>query len=407
MSSHRQYVEDLVADTDSLHSESRTLIYGYFFEQPDRGVAAALECALDGTDRTVVSYGAEYLSFLPGHRAEKTRVGERLRTEAKLLPAVSALLPWLPRELVRGYVEDYLEARSAGREWPSLVYDVGVEWPGVLREYSSRFAGDATVELAVLAGAPDSLADEHFENWRATGEETWLLSLAAMRTERAAGHLATARAELADPEPWDTELEFAGRLPGGNAPAGPWPAYRGFVLALGESPHSVGGTAPEVPVCEECELPGAVLLRLAAADLPYGFERDPAFYWYGCDCDEEDSLTTKERESGLEAYGVPLGPPEDDVELAPGPRSLVLEQLGHRHGVSLDGLPGFAAHQVGGLPNWLEKRAHPRCPECESAMPHAATVDSGRTPFGDMRFEGVLYCFWCDPCGVGTTVHQT
>jgi hypothetical protein len=137
---------------------------------------------------------------------------------------------------------------------------------------------------------------------------------------------------------------------------------------------------------------------LGARGLPYALSQDPVFYWYQCTCDEGEPITVRRTEDGLWAYDAPVGK-ADAGDVA---RSLVLEEHPNQRGTSMRAAKGSTGHQVGGQPRWRDPDNHPRCPECLDDMPFLAFVDSS----GPLDLGGIVYCFWCDGCGVSSTLVQ-
>jgi hypothetical protein len=404
--SHLKKVQQLAEGFVGAGPDRRNAVFGYLSDQPDSGVPAALECVFGAKDTLTVEYVSQYLALVPGRCEAKTRVAEALRQDPNLAPSASWLVPWLPDELISGFIADYLEAPAERAQLADVLYEVGVCFPGKLRPYTRRIDDDY-VQRALFAGGPDSMADGFLSVWRNTGELRSLIAMALMRTERAVHHLMEVRGELADVHQWETLLELSGRLPGDGGKAGSFPAFMGFVAEPGASRHVIGETTHGVvPLCPDCESPAVSLLRLRVADLPFSLSAAPEFFWYACDCQEAESLTVGTGSDELRAYDAPQGPADPESRISPGVLSLVLEEHPNQVGVSLRANPGSSRHQVGGLPRWVEPDRHPVCPECEQAMPYLATVDSGKTPYGDMEFDGVLYCFWCDGCRVSSTQVQ-
>jgi hypothetical protein len=95
------------------------------------------------------------------------------------------------------------------------------------------------------------------------------------------------------------------------------------------------------------------------------------------------------------------------TDLIPGNLALQLEEYPFQRGYGGIALPGFSRHQVGGYPSWIQFERFPRCPICSQGMKFLVSIDNGMTPFGRLKFEGILYGFWCDECSVSCTYRQT
>jgi hypothetical protein len=103
---------------------------------------------------------------------------------------------------------------------------------------------------------------------------------------------------------------------------------------------------------------------------------------------------------------VPMTDRAPEEPVVPGPSSLVLERHPNQHGFGQYVPSGFGYHQVGGFPPWIDPARHPHCPICSEQMMFVASVDSGPTLLGEMRFEGRLFGFWCDRDQVSCTMRQ-
>ncbi|GGJ08280.1 hypothetical protein [Streptomyces brasiliensis] len=397
-----------IAQDDSLPGrEKRQRIFSLLAGLEERGPAVAVECIEETDDWVLTDYVVQYLELLPGHVEAKTRVAELLQGKGPLVRSASRLVQWLPNELLDSFVNDYLAEPSTDAPVADVVFTIGIYRPELLRPVADRLADD--VQRSLLSGAPDELADAFLSSWTESGALSQLEALALIRTAHASDLIASLRDELADRSDWEVLQELAGRLPDSGRDAGHWPAYMGFVVDAGRSPHVVGGRVTgRVPVCLECEEPAERVLALSAATLPFGLRNDPAFFWYPCDCEAMDSVTVRINLDGLQVYYGPDGPASPEPGLVPGgERALALEKHPNQVGVSLEALPGEAVHQVGGLPRWVDIDRHPRCPECGKTMPFVASVGGGPTPHGELGFEGFLYGFWCDGCRVSSTKFQS
>ncbi|MEU3920805.1 hypothetical protein [Streptomyces sp. NPDC029004] len=406
--SHRQTVEEIVFDPQLSVPEKSERIIAYFAQQSGRGMAAAVECLIQTKDDRVSSFAATYLQMIPGGREEKTMAAERLRAAGPpLVRSAARLVPWLPGDLLDGFVADYLADPEPNSPRSSVLFNIAVYEPERLRPYADRIESDS-IQRSLLSGAPDVLVDAFLESWREDEDIDTLHALALIRTEHAADVIQSLREEIEEPEDWEALIELAGRLPETGASSGYRPSFMGFVVDTHESDHVMGGTYPgDVPLCPLCEAPAERVLTIAADSVPFDLSQDPSFFWYSCDCRALDSTTVRIGGSGRTVYFGPQGPARSGSTLVPGERSMALEPHPNQTGVSLEAIPGQFLHQVGGLPNWSEADLHPVCPECGKSMPFLASIDSGHTPFGPMGFNGTLYGFWCDGCHVSSTKFQS
>ncbi|OEV03092.1 hypothetical protein [Streptomyces oceani] len=392
--------------------EAREELFRRLAKGSDRGVRAALEMLSESHNTGVRDYLTQYLELLPGARETKTQAARRLRHEPEGCGSAARLVPWLPEDLVRGFVEDYLELSGPGDDLLSVLYYIGLHFPELLRPVADR-VDDGFTRGTLLSGAGDHVADRLLGTWRERRDQTALRDLAYLRTDRAREHVRSLRSEIEDPAEWETLLELAGELPDTGEPAGYRPTFRGFLVEAGASPHVVGSnTTSIVPSCRACQEPTTPLLRLSAASLPYELSADPEFFWYSCDCESScsgdvSSLTARVGPDGPHSFEGPLRAADPEIRVTPGGElSMLLEELPNQIGESVPGAPGYTGHRVGGPPHWSEPGRHPTCPECAKVMPHLATMDSGRTPYGELTYDELLLCFWCDGCYVSSTVAQ-
>lgn len=410
------------ADTEPL--EKRAQIFGLLRQQPDGGVDAAASCLERATERLLATYVSQYLSRVPGEREAKIRAAEGLRRSPHACGAASRLVRWLPWELLDGFLQDYLalpdpsslELRDPWADLASVAFVIAQEHPERVRPLADRIDDSLILERLVL-GAPAAEVDALVERWRTDGDVEHLETVAQARTEHSRRQLLSLRECFTvtdDPDDpcyagvWERLVHQSGLLPDTGRTAGYQPAHHGYVVERGRSPHRLGGEpVGEVPLCEWCDAPVAPLLHLSAAALPeHGLTADPVFLWFTCECLDAEVLTTRQTDAGHLGYGLATGKADPSAPALPTEWALELEPSPGRYDPS-EAHQGFSQHQVGGLPGWiLDSEPHPGCPECGTSMPYLATVAGGLTPLGEMPFRGNVYCFWCDPCRVGTVLLQ-
>lgn len=378
------FTRELVDDDSVSVDEVVDRVTARLVQQPDSGVGDAIDCLLTTGDARIASYATNYLALLPGLHEEKTRVADRLCSDDDLATAAAPLVPWLSAGLLERIAKAYVEGDDPEGPLVDVVFSIAMYHPGVLRPYLERIE-DVDMRLGMMSGAPDEYVPGLVAEARQRPGALDLL--ARMRSEPAARALLDLRADVPDTAEWETYVEMAGLLPDSGQSAGHQPAYLGSVVEGGRSPH-VMGAAVAGPDCPACGEAAGHVLTLRGADLPFGLSGDPSFFWFGCGCYAQDSLTVR------------------GVQAVDGPRALALEPHPNQAGISIDSAYGSSRHQVGGLPCWITPAAHPRCAECAAVMRYLVTVDSGPTPYGRMGFDGTLYGFWCDGCQVSTVVHQ-
>ncbi|WP_405874623.1 hypothetical protein [Streptomyces sp. NBC_00005] len=407
---HIEEAVRIVSDPDLQGLAKRGTLFEYLSGQSDRGLAASVECLLETDDYRIAEYVGQYLEVTPNASAEKERAAVRLRQEPKLARGAARLVPWLSTATLNGFIADYVNDAELKAHLSSVIFSIGAFRPELLRPFADL--DHPMAAKAMLAGAPDEVADSLARKWRSDEDDEddpWdtLVSLALIRTDHALEIIGSLRDELDDPADWITLVELAGGLPDSEQKAGYWPAQLAFLAEGGKSEHKVGGsTSGDVPICHICSVPAVHLLTLSASALPFSLSNNPSFYWYACDCGEMDSATVRIADGERTVYYGPKGPADPAISLTPGQLSLTLEKHPNQVGVSLKAAPSQSLNQVGGLPRWVDPDIHPRCPECGLAMPFVASVGGRDTPVGRIAVEGIVYCFWCDGCCVSSTKFQ-
>lgn len=397
-------VESLVAEPSLSVPEKSERIARLLGAQPDHGLATAVNTLLTTDDEQVAAFVTDYLALLPGAQQEKARAAERLRMDGAPVIAAARLVPWLPTALVDGFITDYLEDPNPRSPLFSVVFEIATFWPERLRRHAKRIE-HPSLRRGMLSGAPDTWVDDLVARWHDERDPDLLDSIARVRTDRAAQALLDLRDQVGDPQRWETLVAMAGRLPDRAGHSLYRPAFLGSVVE--RAAHVMGGPFPGgVPLCPVCAAPAERVLTIDSASIELGLTNDPSFFWYTCHCGALDFTTVQLRPDGLRVFYVPQGGPSPGGKLVPGERGMLLEPHPNQAGVSIDATGGFGQHQVGGPPRWIEPDQHPRCPLCGTVMKYVAAIDSGLTPFGRLRFSGILYGFWCDTDAVADTRHQ-
>lgn len=405
-------IEEVVYDGDLTVPERTERVIELLAAEDDRGLALALDVLLSTDDERVADYVAAHLGTLPDAQDVKGRAAERLASVGPLLGSASWLVPWMPKVLARQLVADYVAEPSPRSLLFAVIFEIATYWPEHLRPFAQRL-DHPSLQHGMLSGAPDGVVAALVARWEQEGDaalleedEDLLDEIARVRTDRAAGTLMALRDEVEDRERWETAIAMAGRLPDGEH-SSYGPSFMGFVVEPEKGPHAMGGAFPgDVPLCPVCETPADRVLTLAAGSLPFGLSRDPSFFWYACSCNALDFTAVQLRDDGQRVFYGPAGGPSLGGRVIPGERAMLLERHPNQAGISIDATGGFGRHQVGGLPRWNQPSPHPRCPGCSAPMKFLASVDSGPTPFGHLRFAGTLYGFWCDPCAVSIVRRQ-
>jgi hypothetical protein len=124
---HIEEVVRIVSDPGLQGLAKRGKVFEYLFEQPDRGLAAGIECLLETDEFRIAEYVGQYLEVMPGAAAEKERAAVRLRQEPQLVRAAARLVPWLSEDSLNGFVADYVndpERQSPGAAGAAVQRDL-------------------------------------------------------------------------------------------------------------------------------------------------------------------------------------------------------------------------------------------------------------------------------------------
>lgn len=139
---------------------------------------------------------------------------------------------------------------------------------------------------------------------------------------------------------------------------------------------------------------GRTRLELATCLSCLGWERQPLFYRH----DPSGSPSSIGYDGPRISPQFPVGPlREAVVGLAETPRRWFWQAWGCSN--SRENL-----NRIGGEPCWVQDAEYPRCPTCNSVMTFLFELDSNlpTTDGGEWLWGsgGIVYGFWCDPCGV-------
>ncbi|WP_027942670.1 hypothetical protein [Amycolatopsis taiwanensis] len=164
--------------------------------------------------------------------------------------SAARLVPWLPDELLDGFIADYLAIGEPKSPVSNVRYEMAVYTPERLRPFQDQI-GNEHVQQGLRSGASDRTVDELTEVWRSAGELDALHQLALVRTGYALDRVRSFREDLDQPT-WEMLVELAGGLPDREGRASHQPAFMGFVADAGESPHLVGDWfSNNIPTSEE------------------------------------------------------------------------------------------------------------------------------------------------------------
>lgn len=377
---------------------------------PDRGVAESVDFILNTDDSAKATYPANYLAFLPNLKQEKQQVVEHIINNKKdLLIAVTNLVKDLPDDLVNRLITEYFQDPESSDLY-NIIFEVAQFFPENLHPFASQIDDEYLQEL-ILPGRNDSWVDDLVNKYREDENPEHLKALAWFRTDKALDALITLSKTI--PEEYLADvyayIESSGVFPDSRLASVYFKNYRGYVVSRDESPHYMGGNFPyPVPKCPVTDTPANHILTLdiSQLDLDLKSSYNPSFFWYesgyspGC-------IYVQFTENGIKGLITPMTDGEVGTDLIPGELALKLEEYPLKSGRGGLAIAGFSNHQVGGYPNWINFERFPRCPICSQGMKFLVSVDSGMTPFRKMGFNGILYGFWCDPCAVSCTCHQS
>ena len=399
MSSLADIVRDQTLDDD----ERATRIARHLWEQPGRGAEEAVAFLREATSAEEAGDVANYLAALPGFAVEKLELLEvALDERPQLIAALSPLTGGIPPDRA----QPLMERAHADPDAFDIALELGLFFSARLGEYRDR-VDDDVVRRALLPGADDAFVGGLADAYRDDPDPETLGELAVVRTDKARDALISLQNEIqnADEEQFALLLELAGVDPDTRRALFYPPTFRGYAVARDESPHAMGdGFSRPVPACPICEEPATRVLTLSAADTPFDLATDPSFFWFSCDHDALEFLYWDP--SAPEGLMTPMTEEAPSEPLVPDAPSLLCVDHPNQHGYGVEVVAGSGLHQVGGYVPWLEHDRHPACPRCSRSMPFIASVDSGLTPLGPMRFSGTLFGFWCDDCKISCTTRQ-
>jgi hypothetical protein len=375
---------------------------------PGLGAEEALGAVVSGGPAGAARFAADYLAVLPDHLDEKRQAVEHvLRHRPDELDDVGYLVRFLEREMADELVRHCLEDQE---ERGGALFAAAEAFPDVVRAHEERIQ-DPDIRVRLWPGAPKQWLVVALLAWRNERDLVAVEQLSFARTDEAREALLRLGDEMPDDaqDLYETLVENAGVFPDTRSPSVYPRTLMGLVGEREVSRHHMGaGYGPSVPLCPLCQRPGVRVLTLAREDLPFevGGTADPSLFWLPCDCDAVEYLYVRFTDQGLEGLVGEVGPPDDGEDWLPG--RLALELLDHpnQHGRSTDAIPGQSDHQVGGYPPWVQTERFPRCPDCHQGMRNLASIDSGKSAFGRMPFEGMLFGFWCDRDSISVTFVQ-
>ncbi|WP_414552400.1 hypothetical protein [Anabaena sp. CCY 0017] len=376
----------------------------------DRGVAEAIELILNINDPAKATYPANYLALLPNLKQEKKQVVEQIINDKKdLLIAVTNLVKDLPDDVINKLITEYFQDPESSDLY-NIIFEVAQFFPEKLQPFASQIDDEYLQEL-ILPGGSDSWVNDLVNNYGEDEDPEHLKALAYFRTDKALDALITLSKTI--PEEYLADvyayIESSGVFADSRLASVYFKNYRGYVVSRDESPHYMGGSFPyPVPKCPVTDTPANRILTLdiSQLDLDLKSSYNPSFFWYesgyspGC-------IYVQFTENGIKGLITPMTDGEVGTDLIPGELALKLEEYPLKYGRGGTATSGFSNHQVGGYPNWINFERFPRCPVCGQGMKFLVSIDSGMTPFGKFGFNGILYGFWCDPCAVSCTYHQS
>ena len=402
-------IKRIVADPSLDVREKEDRLAAELRRLPGFGTMEAYDAIVSGSPAIVTRYAANYLAVLPDYVDEKRHAVEHvLRSRPADLNDIAYLVRFLSPETADELVRRCLENQE---ERSGALFSAAEAFPHVVRAYEERIE-DSGIRILLWPGAPKKWLVAALLAWRQRRELTALEQISFIRTDEAREALLHLRANLPDEfmPIYETVVENAWVFPDTREPSVYPRTLMGLVGDRQVSRHHMGaGYGPLVPVCPLCQRPAVRVLTLARDTLPFKVSgtADPSLFWLPCDCDAVEYLYVRFTDQGIEGLVTEVGPPDNRENWLPG--RLALELLDHpnQYGRSTDAIPGQSEHQVGGYPPWVQTDRFPRCAECGQGMRYLASMDSGKTAFGRMPFEGMLFGFWCDHDSISVTFEQS
>lgn len=377
---------------------------------PNRGVTEAVELILNTDDPAKAAHPANYLSLLPNFKHEKKQVVEHIiNNQRSLLIAATNLVKDLPDDVVNRLIDEYFQDPESSDLY-NIIFEVAQFFPEKLQPFASQIDDEYLQEL-ILPGGPDSWVDDLVGKYRGDSSPEYLKSLAWFRTDKALDALLTLSKTISEEYLEDVYayVESSGVFPDSRLASVYFENYRGYVVSRNDSLHHMGGNFPHsVPKCPVTDTPANRILTLDKSQLNLGLKSkyNPSFFWYESGY-PPGYIYVQFTQEGTKGLTIPMTDGEVGTDLIPGELALKLEGYPLKYGRGGIATPGFSNHQVGGYPVWIRFERFPRCPICSQGMRFLVSIDSGMTPFGKLGFNGILYGFWCDPCSVSCTYHQS
>jgi hypothetical protein len=139
--------------------------------------------------------------------------------------AAAQLVPWLPDDLLSGFVTDYLSAPEPSSPRSSVLFSIATYRPELVRPFADRI-DNGSIHRSLVSGAPNALAGAFFQSWIESDDVDVLHSLSLIRMDHTADLIQSVRHELEEPEDWEALMALAGRLPEGGS-SGYRPSFMG------------------------------------------------------------------------------------------------------------------------------------------------------------------------------------
>ncbi len=403
-------VTDILENSSLTVDEKVEKITEFFVSLPDKGAEEAVQLILNADDYIAATYAANYLALLPNLQKEKTQVFKHILNHDKIsASSATNLVKAMPDDVVNQLINKYFQ-NPEDSDFYNIIYEVAQWFPEKLHSFASQIE-DSILKNLIFPGLPDNCVEDLVKKYREEEDWEYLETLAYIRTDKALDALITLSKTVPkeDLEDIYAYIESSGVSPETRKTSLYWKNYRGYVVSREDSPHHMGGYFPHpVPKCPVTDMPANRILTLDSSQLDLGLESpyNPSFFWYESGY-SPGYIYVQFTEDGTKGLITPMTDGEVGTDLIPGELALKLEEYPIKYGRAGEAIPGFSHHQVGGYPNWIRWERFPCCPICSNRMKFLVSIDSGMTPFGKMGFDGILYGFWCDPCSVSCTYHQS
>lgn len=373
----------------------------YLHALPNNGVNESIDFLMDTDNPTHATYLMNYLSIIPYFSKEKQEIVEYiLKEKIDLVIAVVNLVKHMPEETIKLIIDKYLKFPDL----PGVIdafFEVAVYFPHVTRDFESNITDEFVFE-ALLPGRSDRLVDDLFYEYKKTKHPLFIRYLSRVRTDKSRDLLLKLQNDTNNKKTLYPYIENSGLFSENMKSCVYDQSYMGFVVSREEGSHYLGDITSVK--CSKCDKEASHIITLNMDELKFDTVSgiNPSFFLFDCDCNETYNFVHINDINNMDSKTT-----RKTTDFVPISSALLLVKHPNQFGRGMDAIPGFANHQVGGYPPWIDIKPFPKCPNCHNGMKFLVSIDSGMTPFGEMNFDGIIYGFWCDICAISTTYLQS